>query len=390
MKFIPYGRQFIDSKDINAVKKALKNELITTGNEVEKFEKLFSKKVGAKYSVSCSNATAGLLLSYLALEIKKNEIIIMPSINFIASANMARLINAKIFLTDVDPITGQMRPQDLMECIKINKIKKINTVVIMHHGGLPCDMKNFNSLRKKYKFNIVEDACHALGAKYNNLKNEKVGNCKYSDLSVFSFHPVKNITTGEGGMVTTNSKKLYEKLKILKNHGIIKKANNKKNYNWSYEIITNGFNFRLNDFQCALGISQLKKLDKFINRRRIIAKKYINNFSSLKNLINVPNAQQNKLSAFHLFIININFKKIKLTRNQLIKKLFSLGIITQVHYIPIFNHQYYKKMFKKKYFNNALKFFKSCISIPIFYGMTEKEIEFVSNQIKRIIKCKII
>ena len=343
MKFIPYGRQHIDNKDINAVKKTLKNDLITTGSEVQKFEKLFAKKVGVKYAVTCSNATVGLLLSYLSLEIKENEIIIMPSINFIASANMARFINAKIFLTDVDPITGRMRPEDLLECIKINNIKKINTLVVMHHGGLPCDMKKFYFLKKKYKFNIIEDACHALGARYNDLTNNKVGNSKYSDLSVFSFHPVKNITTGEGGMVTTNNRKLYEKLKLLKNHGIVRKKNNKKSYNWAFQVITGGFNFRLNDFQCALGTSQLKKLDKFINRRRAIAKSILIVFLHT-NLINTLNSYQGKLSAFHLFIIKLNLKKIKITRNQFIKKLFNLGIVTQVHYIPIFYFPYYKKI----------------------------------------------
>ena len=198
---------------------------------------------------------------------------------------MARFINAKIYLTDVDPIKGQMRPVDLINCIKKNKIKKINTVVVMHHAGLPCDMKGFKYLQKKMRFNIIEDACHALGARYGT-KDVKIGSCKYSDLSVFSFHPVKNITTGEGGIITTNNKKLYEKLNALRNHGIIRKKSNKNNYNWSYKIIFPGFNFRLTDFQCSLGITQLKKLNSFISYRRAIAKKYINIFSSYKNLLN--------------------------------------------------------------------------------------------------------
>ncbi len=385
MKIIPYGKQYIDGEDIKAVSKALRNDLITTGSEVKKFEELFSKKVGSRYAVTCSNATAGLLLAYIALGIKKSEIIVMPSINFIASINMAYFIKAKIYLTDVDPKTGRMRPEDLLDCIKKNKLKKINTLIVMHHGGLPCDMKKFKFIQKKYKFNIIEDACHALGAKYS-LKDEKVGSCKYSNLSIFSFHPVKNITTGEGGIITTNSKKLYEKLKILRNHGILRKKSSGKNYNWSYKIVTPGFNFRLNDFQCALGSSQLKKLDKFIIKRKAIANKYIKSFFSEKNLINFPNNYQKKISAFHLFMINLNFKKIKITRDQLIKKLFNLGIITQVHYIPIFYYPYYKNNFKKNYFPNAIKFFNSCLSLPIFYGMTEREINFVSKQVKRIIK----
>ena len=385
MKIIPYGKQYIDGEDIKAVSKALRNDLITTGSEVKKFEELFSKKVGSRYAVTCSNATAGLLLAYIALGIKKSEIIVMPAINFIASINMAHFIKAKIYLTDVDPKTGRMRPEDLLDCIKKNKLKKINTLIVMHHGGLPCDMKKFKSIQKKYKFNIIEDACHALGAKYS-LKDEKVGSCKYSSLSIFSFHPVKNITTGEGGIITTNNKKLYEKLKILRNHGILRKKSSRKNYNWSYKIVTPGFNFRLNDFQCALGISQLKKLDKFISFRQSIAKQYINIFSSYKDLIDFPDIREIKLSAFHLFILNLNLKKINQTRNQIIKKLFQKGIITQVHYIPIFCYPFYKNFFDKKFFHNAETYFKSCLSIPIFYGMKQKEIKHVSNTFKKIIK----
>ena len=384
MKFIPYGKQYIDGEDIKAVSKALRNDLITTGSEVKKFEELFSKKVGSRYAVTCSNATAGLLLAYIALGIKKSEIIVMPSINFIASINMAYFIKAKIYLTDVDPKTGRMRPEDLLDCIKKNKLKKINTLIVMHHGGLPCDMKKFKFIQKKYKFNIIEDACHALGAKYG-LKDEKVGSCKYSNLSIFSFHPVKNITTGEGGIITTNSKKLYEKLKILRNHGILRKKSSGMNYNWSYKIVTPGFNFRLNDFQCALGSSQLKKLDKFIKRRREIAKKYYDNFLSIKNFISFPQLEQCKLSAFHLFITNFNLKKIKISKNAIIKELFKKHIITQVHYIPIFIFSYYKTLFKKKYFQNAIKYYKTSLSIPIFYELKDRQIDYISREIKRII-----
>ncbi len=386
MKMIPYGRQFIDDNDIIAVQKVMKNEFITTGKEVKKFEKLFSKFVGSKHSVSCSSGTSGLLLAYLALGIKKNDVIIMPSINFVASMNMAHFIGAKIFLTDVHPITGQMQPEDLENCIIRNKIKKIKTIIIMHNGGVPTDIKGFLNLKKRYKFSIIEDACHALGAKYNYNKKHKVGGCKYSELSVFSFHPVKHITTGEGGMITTNNKLLFEKLKIFRNHGILRKTSLKK-FKWNYDIIDRGFNFRLSDIQCALGISQLKKLNLFIKRRRSIAKKYKQELSSLKELIKFTDDSKEKISAYHLFIINLDLNKLKISRDKLIKRLSKNKILTQVHYIPIFKFSSYKKFFKNKYFfRNAKEYFKSSLSIPIYYGLTDKEINYVCDKLKKNIK----
>ena len=256
----------------------------------------------------------------------------------------------------------------------------------MHNSGLPVDMIGFGKLKKKYKFNIIEDACHALGAKYSLKKDDNVGNCKYSDISVFSFHPVKSITTGEGGMITTNNKRIFEKLKIYRNHGIVRKKSSPKVYNWDYKVIAPGFNFRLSDFQCALGINQLKKLDKFVYERKNIAQKYKKKFLFAKNFKNILDEFQNKASAHHLFILNLDLKKIELSRNQIINKLFKSKIITQVHYIPIFNFPFYRKIFKRKYFKNAINYYNSCLSIPIYYGLKDKEINYVSSKMIKLLK----
>ena len=262
MKQINYNKQFTDEKDAKIIVEALKSKLITSGNFVNLFEKKICNFLKVKHAATCVNGTAGLDLAFRGIGLEPKNSVIMPAVNFVASYSMAKKIGAKIYLTDVDPFTGHMRPVDLENCIRKNKIKKINTVVVMHNSGLPVDMIGFGKLKKKYKFNIIEDACHALGAKYSLKKDDNVGNCKYSDISVFSFHPVKSITTGEGGMITTNNKIIFEKLKIYRNHGIVRKKSSPKVYNWDYKVIAPGFNLRLSDFQCALGINQLKSLNK--------------------------------------------------------------------------------------------------------------------------------
>lgn len=385
MKHIPYSRQFIDQKDINSVKKVLKNDLLTTGNEVKLFENTFKKYVKSKYATSCSNGTSALMLAYLALGVNKKTSIIMPSINFVASANMARMLNAKIYLTDVDQFTGQMTVNHLMECIKKNKLKKIDILILMHHTGNPVEMGDFLYLKKKYKFKIIEDACHALGASYNGLKS-KVGSCKYSDIAVFSFHPLKSITTGEGGMVTTNNYKIFKKMKDFKNHGIRKKVDNLSKYKWKYNVIHNGFNFRLTDFQCALGNSQIKKLDKFIRFRKKIA--YVYKKKLLKNnkkILN-NNFKINDKSAFHLFLIHINFKKINLDKEEIIQKLYKKKIITQVHYIPLFKFESFKNLNKRNFFKGANQYYKTALSIPLYYGLTNRQVNYIIKEIKKILQ----
>ena len=268
-KLIPYGRQSISKDDINSVIKALRSDFLTTGPLTKKFETKFKSYVGSKYAITCSSGTSALHLALMSLNIKKGDIVILPVINFIASINMSHILGAKIYFADVNKITGQMTPRNLETCIKKNGLKKIKAVVTMYNGGNPNFAREFFILKKKYNFFLIEDACHALGAKYDKSKNLRVGSCKYSDLATFSLHPIKSITTGEGGVISTNNKDLYKKINTFKNHGILKENVNGKN-NWSYKIVSPGYNYRLSDISCALGISQIKKLNKFISKRNKI------------------------------------------------------------------------------------------------------------------------
>ena len=381
---IPYGKQKIFSSDLQEIKKALNSKFITNGEYVRKFENSFSKYTKAKYSVSCSSGTAAIDLALKSIDVKKNDNIIIPSVNFIAAANMAKLLGANIFLADVDKFTGQMRPRDLLQCIKFHKIKKIKAFFIMHNGGNANFIEEFYKIKKKFKTIIIEDACHALGAKYSIKKNLKVGGCKYVDLATFSFHPLKTITTGEGGMVTTNNINFFKKLKIYRNHGIIRKKTTKKKYSWSYKVVDAGHNYRLSDINCALGYSQLKKIDKIIKKRKQIADLYNKELRDLEGLIKTPDTPTDHLSAWHLYIININFDRLKINRETLIQKLYKQNIITQVHYIPTFNQPIYKKFSKRK-FKNAKKYFESCLSLPIFYDLSGLAVKKIVKKLKNIL-----
>ena len=318
MNKITYNKQYIDNSDIKILSIAAKQKLITTGNFVKKFEKSFEKYLKVKNSISCINGTAGLDLAFKAIELNTNDVIVMPVVNFVASYSMANNLGAKIVLSDVDPITGQMTPQTLIDCIKKNRLKKIKAVVTMYLGGFAENIEKFYFLKRKYKFLLIEDACHALGSKYQiDNKIYRIGSCKHSDICVFSFHPVKSITTGEGGMVTTNNKIFAKKIKLIKNHNMIKS----KNY-WEYDIKKCSINYRLSDINCALGISQLKKIDKFLKARLEIYKYYSNQIKKSKffsSLITLPKYGSVKNSSHHLFLMNFNFKKAKKNKNSFIK-----------------------------------------------------------------------
>lgn len=389
-RFLPYSRQNIDSSDIKKVIQVLKSDFITQGPNINRFEKEFAKYVGAKYAVSCATGTAALHLSCLALGINSNSRLATTSITFVASANCGEFLGANIYLADIDKDTYCMSPTSLEKLLKKNKI---DVVIPVHMSGHSSDMEKISRLKKKYNFKIIEDSCHALGGKYNN---HKIGSCKYSDISTFSFHPVKPLTTGEGGMITTNDKKIYEQLLIYRTHGIIKdqkkflnkkNAFDKKNVNrWYYEMIDLGYNYRLTDIQSALGLSQLKKLDKFTFKRNNIAKKYDEAFKKNK-YITTPKIRKNVEHAYHLYTILINFKKIGKTRNDIMTELFKHKIGTQVLYIPLYKQPYYdnKYKFNIKNFKNSEYYYDHALSIPIFPDLKIKEQNYIINTINKII-----
>jgi len=377
MKTIPYGRQYIDSQDIRLVSKALKEDLITTGRYVKKFENKISVFLKVKYAASCNSGTSALHLALMAINLKKDEVIIMPAINFIAVYNMAKLMSAKIFLADVDPLTGQMTPQTLLECIKRYKLKSIKAIVTMYLGGYPENVIEFYNIKKKFNCFLIEDACHALGSRY--LFNKRfllIGSCNHSDISTFSLHPVKTITSGEGGLITTNNKVFYNRIVSLRSHGIDKD----KNFHWKYNLSESGFNYRLSDVNCALGLGQLKKINKFINYRKKIFNFYSCELKKIINTIILPSYKISKPS-YHLFLISINFKKIRSTKDKFLKFLRRNNILSQYHYIPIYKFKLFKQKINLKCYKGTEFYYKNTVSFPIFYNLN---INFQKRIIKKI------
>ena len=300
----------------------------------------------------------------------------MPSINFIASYNMAKKFGAKIFLADVDSITGQMTPQNIIDCCRKFNLKKVKAVIAMYHSGYPNNAENFIKIKKKLKCLIIEDACHAFGAEYVvNKKKYKIGSCKHADISTFSLHPLKTITTGEGGIFTTNNKNFLEIAKNIRSHGIVRN----KTKHWKYDVIDNGFNFRLNDFQCALGNSQLKRVKKFLDERKLISDFYDKKLKVLNNKLTFIEKKKNYKSSNHLYLIKLKNPNLK-NRERFIKYMSKNKIIAQYHYIPIYKFKCFKDKYLKK---NSEIFYRSALSLPIFVGLKKKELVHIIKHINK-------
>ena len=381
-KKYPYSRQYLDNKDISTVIKTLKSDVITRGNKVIEFENKVSKFCKAKYAVAVNSATSALHISCLALGVKKDDLVWTVPNTFAASANAALYCGAKIDFVDIEWETGNMDFNKLENKLKNSK-KKPKIVIPVHFSGQPTDQEKIFKLSRKYKFKILEDASHSIGARRND---NKVGNCKWSDITIFSFHPVKIITTGEGGMALSNNKRLFEKLKLYRNHGVtrdpalLKKKNISK---WYYEQIELGYNYWISDVNASLGISQLKKINKFIKKRNEIAKIY--NRSLQKLPIYLPKIKKGNLSTFHLYVIKLKNYNIKYY-NNIFSKLLKKGIDVNLHYLPVHLHPYYKKLgFKSGDFPISEKHAKSAISLPIYFDLNKKQLSHIIKTLKKII-----
>jgi len=384
---IPYGRQEITNEDIAEIEKILKSDFLTQGPTVTKFEKSVASYCNASYGVAANSATSALHIACLALDLSPGDWLWTSPNSFVASANCGLYCGANIDFVDIDSHTYNMSIDVLSE--KLEKAKKINRlpkiVIPVHFAGQPCDMKAIYDLSLKYGFKIIEDASHAIGASYHG---KKVGSCTYSDITVFSFHPVKIITTGEGGMALTNDKKLEECIRRLSTHGITKNKSIMKprpiDEIWNYQQIQLGFNYRMNDIQAALGLSQMKRLDKYVARRHEIADYYNLRFEKLP--IVTPHQLTKTFSSYHLYPICIKHEEVKKTQKEIFSSLRKNDIGVNLHYIPVYLQPYYQSLkFKEGYCSNAEAYFKSAISIPIFPSLTNEHQTKVVKTISKII-----
>lgn len=370
MKAIPYGRQCISQEDIESVIAVLKSEYLTQGPVIKEFEDDFARYVGAKHAVAVSNGTAALHLSALALNVNNASNVITTPITFAASANCIKYCGGNVYFVDINPETWVMDIDKLEKLILSKPPNFFSGVIPVDFAGYAVNTEKIKQLAEKHNMWIIEDACHAPGAYFLNANNEKVfcGSGKYSDLTIFSFHPVKHITSGEGGMITTNNDDLYKKLILLRSHGITKQSKDlyENHGGWYYEMQTLGFNYRLTDLQAALGKSQLKRADDGLQRRREIAAKYHHAFKNNSKIIKQSVLEDGH--AFHLYVIQV------VERKNLFDFLRTKAIYCQIHYIPVHLQPYYKLMgYKKNDFPIAEAYYETCISLPMFPTLTSDE-----------------
>jgi UDP-4-amino-4,6-dideoxy-N-acetyl-beta-L-altrosamine transaminase len=393
---LPYGRQCIEDDDIEAVVKALRCEFLTTGPLVGKFENALASITGARESIACSSGTAALYMAARALGLQQGRIVIVPAITFLATASAPHLLGAEIIFADVDPETGLMRASDLEAALARAPYGMADAVFPVHYAGQSCDMEEISALARARGLKIVEDAAHAAGTAWmaRNGAILPVGACALSDLTIFSFHPVKTVAMGEGGAVTANDPELIRRLRAARNHGITREpveftaadaafdADGEANP-WYYELTAPGFNFRISDINCALGLSQLSKLDRFVAKRRALVAAYDELLAPLAPLVRPLARDPRSHTAWHIYALRIDFAATRVTRAQLMRGLASEGIGTQVHYIPVHRQPYYAARYGRQHLPGAESYYAQTLTLPLHVGMTEDDVTRVAAALRR-------
>jgi len=373
--FLPYGRQTIEDDDVAAVAAALRDDFLTTGPRVEAFEAAFAAAVGSKHAVACANGTAALHLAMLAIGVGEGEVCIAPAITFLATANCARYVGAEVVFADVDPMTGLMTPGTLQDAVDRCAGRPIGAVLPVHLRGDIAELPALRRIADAAGAALVEDACHAVGSRmtFDNVP-ASAGDGRWSDLAVFSFHPVKTLTTCEGGMITTADPALAERLRRLRSHGMIRPPGADP---WWYEMPELGFNYRLPDVLCALGLSQLAKLPRFIARRRTLAKRYESALAALKPTVWVAERPPWSDPALHLMAVLIDFDAAGKTRREVMEALKARGVGSQVHYIPVHRQPYYAARYGVADLPGADAWYAHCLSLPLYPTMADDDVDRV-------------
>jgi UDP-4-amino-4,6-dideoxy-N-acetyl-beta-L-altrosamine transaminase len=384
--YIPYGRQSINQEDIDAVVEVLRSDWITQGPAIERFEQAVANYCGAKYAVAVSSATAALHIACLSIGLGQGDILWTSPNTFVASANCGFYCGAKVDFVDIEPHIYNLSVSELERKLawaeKQGCLPKV--VVTVHFAGQSCEMEQIAALSQRYGFKIIEDASHAIGGSY---QGQPIGCCQFSDVTVFSFHPVKIITTGEGGMVLTNQKDLYQKLIRLRSHGITRNVDlmqGESHGSWYYEQLDLGFNYRMTDIQAALGVSQLQRLNEFVKRRCFLAERYHQMLQGLPLVL--PLQHKDTESSWHLYVIRLKLDKIGKTHRQVFEELRQAGIGVNLHYIPVHTQPYYQKLgFSWGDFPQAESYYQEAISLPIHYSLTQEEQDRVVLTIQKIL-----
>ena len=377
--FLPYGRQQIDDDDIAAVSDVLRSDFLTTGPTVAAFENALAKRVGADFAVACSSGTTAFHLAALACGIGPDDTVIVPSMTFLATANAVRYTGAAVVFADIDGDSGLMQEAGLAQALE--KHPNATAVFPVHLCGQRADMAGITRMAREKGMKIVEDACHALGTTHG--KDGSVGDCSGSDATVFSFHPVKTIAMGEGGAVTTNDADMAERMRRLRNHAMHRMPESGEP--WFHEMAELGFNYRASDIHCALGLSQLGKLDMFLQRRRDLVAHYDEALADLAPILKAPTRNEGENTGWHLYVALVDFDKIDLTRPALMEKLKDRGIGSQVHYIPVHTQPYYREHAGEDSLPGAEGYYRRCLSLPLFTAMNTGDVDRVAVALKSIL-----